>query len=121
MRIERIWFWCKVFLASVIVVSSVTSISLGEGLICTVSGSNFQLNAPCFVTRIEVSHLNSGQPGNVWLIDQSGNNYGPWNADTSSGAWKVFPNQYLLSGSYRLVDSDPATYQGQAWIYGDPR
>jgi len=121
MRIERIWFGCKVILASVIVVSSVASISLGEGLICPVSGSNFQLNELCFVTRIEVSHSNYVPSGNVWLIDQSGNNYGPWNADISSGSWKVFPNQYLLSGSYRLVDSDPGTYQGQARIYGDPR
>jgi hypothetical protein len=122
MRIGSIWLGCKLALALLIVVSFLAPIALGQQPIYTVTGSNFQLNGPCTVTRIDVSHSNNGQQyGKVWLIDQSGNNYGPWNADTSSSIWRVFlPNSiYLMAGTYRLVDSDPGTYQGQAWIYGN--
>ena len=118
MRIGSIWLGCKVALAVVIMVSLVAPIALGQQQICFVSGSIFQLYGPCTVTRIEVSHSYSGQSGNVWLIDQSGNQYGSWPADTSSSIWRVYMNQYLMAGSYRLVDSDPASYQGTAWIYG---
>ena len=119
MRIGSIWLVCKVTLALVIVVSFVAPIALGQQLICSVSGSNFQLYGPCTVTKIEVSHSNSGYQGWVKLIDANGIEYGPWNADVSSSTWRVDNlNQYLMAGSYRLVDSDPGTYQGQAWIYG---
>ena len=119
MKIGSIWLGCKVTLSLVVVVSLVTPMALGQQLITTVSGSNFQLYGPWTVTRIEVSHSYGGQSGSVWLIDQSGNNYGPWNADASSSTWIVYPNAYLMAGSYRLVDSDPGTYQGQASIYGN--
>jgi hypothetical protein len=88
-------------------------------MISSVSGSVFQLYGPCTVTRIEVSHTYSEPQGWVKLIDANGIEYGPWNADTSSNIWKVYLNQYFMAGSYRLVDSNPGTYQGQAWIYGN--
>jgi hypothetical protein len=118
MRIGSIWLGCKATLALVIVVSFVAPIALGQQLICPVSGANFQLHGPCTVTKIEVSHSSSGLQGSVKLMDANGVEYGPWNADTSSSIWKVYPNKYLAAGSYRLVDSDPGTYKGQAWIYG---
>jgi hypothetical protein len=118
MRIGSIWLGCKATLALLIVVSFVAPIALGQQLICTVSGSNFQLRGPYTVTEIDISHKAGGQSGDVRLIDQSGNQYGPWNANVGLDTWVVYPNAYLTAGSYRLVDSDPGSYQGQATIYG---
>jgi len=103
-----------------IVISSVAQISLGQGLICTVSGSIFKLMGPCTVTEIDIEHNNSGaQPVNINLIDQSGNQYGPWSAELGSdNTWVVYPELYLLAGSYRLVDLGPGRYLGHAWVYG---
>jgi hypothetical protein len=118
MRIGSIWLGCKATLALLIVVSSVAPIAFGEQLICTVSGSLFQLDGPRTVAKIEVSHSTSEYSGWVKLIDQSGNEYGPWNADVRSSLWVVRDlNLNLMAGTYRLVDSDPGTYQGTAWIY----
>lgn len=113
---------CKTILALVIVFSSLVPMALGQPLLYTVSGSNFQVYSSWSVTRIEVLHSYSAQSGSVWLIDQNGNQYGPWNADTSGSTWKVYWNDmplYLYAGNYRLVDSDPGTYLGQAWIFGE--
>jgi len=118
MRIGNIWLGCRVTLALLIVVSFVAPIALGQQLITTVSGSNFQLLGPCTVTEIDISHKTSAQSGNVRLIDQSGNQYGPWNAKIGIDVWVVYPNVYLTAGTYRLVDSDPGSYQGTAWIIG---
>jgi hypothetical protein len=120
MRIGSIWLGCKMILTLVIVGSFIAQMALSQQPI-TVSGSNFQLSVPYIVTKIEVSHSNSGQSGTVWLIDQSGNNYGPWVAEVRPNMWVVHLNEYLSPGSYRLIDSDPGTYQGQARIYGSPQ
>lgn len=120
MRIKSIWLRCKVTLALAIVVSFIAPIAMCQQIIpiCSVSGSNFQLYGPYTIASIEVSHSYGGQ-GWVKLIDANGNEYGPWwNVDTSSSIWKVYPKQYFMAGSYRLVDSDPGSYQGQATIYG---
>ena len=118
MRLKSILFGCKATLALVIVVSFVAPIALGQQPICTVSGSIFQLSEPYTVTKIVISHKSDVQSGSVWLNDPIGNQYGPWNAKVEPDKWVVYPDAYLTKGSYRLVDSDPGTYQGQAWIYG---
>jgi hypothetical protein len=118
MRIESIWLGCKVTLALVLVVSFVAPIALGQEMICSVSGSVFQLRGSYTITEIDIFHAPGGQSGIAQLIDQSGNQYGPWKAKIAPDKWVVNPNVYLTAGSYRLVDSDPGTYQGQANIYG---
>lgn len=117
MSISGILLGCKVPLILLMAIS-VLPIASGQELISSVSGSNFRLSEPYTVTMIQVSHSVSGQSGRISLVDQSGNGYGPWHADTSSSTWVVYPDVYLMAGSYRLVDSDPNTYEGEAWIYG---
>lgn len=109
---------CKSALGLVIIVSLLTPAALG-GMIASVSGSNFWLDGPCTITRIEVDHSESGGGGWVKLIDGNGNEYGPWDADTSSSTWEVYPDEYFMAGSYRLVDSNRGSYEGNARIYGN--
>ena len=83
----------------------------------------FTLDSPRTITKIGTYHWNSGQgtaaPGTIGLQDQTGKNYGPWQASGQPGMGGV-PNAYwiatlttgldLPAGTYKVVDSDPSTW-----------
>jgi hypothetical protein len=119
MKKGRVLLGCKVTLALAIIEIFIAPMAVSEDLICSVSGQKFDLDGQCTVTKIVVSHSTGAQSGWISLIDQGGSEYGPWNADTRSPQWVVRGlDLNLMAGRYRLIDSDPATYQKQAWIYG---
>jgi hypothetical protein len=104
-----------------------------------VSPTNFSLDRPSIITRIQTLHWNHGQgqkPGTIGLMDAAGREYGPWQASGMAGVGGV-PNVYwvavtnyleLPSGRYTVVDSSPASWsynretrgEGIVWIYGQP-
>jgi len=100
------------------------------------SPAEFTLDQPVLISRIRTYHWNygSGQtPGTIWLEDDSGNQYGPWQASGEPGSggvadayWVVQPDVELSPGTYTVVDSDPETWsqnsetggRGVTWIWG---
>jgi hypothetical protein len=86
----------------------------------TGSASQFTLNQPHVITQIQTYHWNNGRgatPGRIMLKDQSGKTIGDWQASGHLGQggvpnayWRVQPNITLPAGTYRVTDTDPATW-----------
>lgn len=83
----------------------------------------FTIGQPCLITEISDYHWNSGrgQPaGTILLQSGDGRLYGPWIVTTSSGSgamnvgWTVHPNVVIPTGTYKVVDSSPATWSQNA-------
>ncbi len=82
------------------------------------------------IDRILTYHWNTGQgksPGQIWLVNAAGQNYGPWTAAVQSKFyWVVEPKVVVPANTYTIHDSDPATWshngrsknQGFAQVYG---
>lgn len=77
------------------------------------------------IARITTYHWNygegTGRPGTIGLLSDTGYWYGPWKASGQPGQggvpnayWVVTPNVKLPPGTYRVVDSDPATWSQNA-------
>ncbi len=97
------------------------------------------LGSPTRITYIMTYHWNNAKgrrPGTIALVSASGVTYGPWQASGQPGQggvpdayWIANPNVVLPSGTYQLVDSDPATWAqngeslglGMAEIKGVPQ
>lgn len=90
--------------------------------------TEFDISRPVTVARVMTYHWNDGagtnRPGTISLLSDTGYFYGPWRAAGSPGQggvpnayWIATPNQKLPPGTYRVIDSDPATWsqnQGSA-------
>jgi hypothetical protein len=86
----------------------------------TGSASQFTLNQPHVITQIQTYHWNNGRgatPGRIMLKDRSGKTIGDWQASGHLGQggvpnayWRVQPNITLPAGTYRVTDTDPATW-----------
>ena len=86
--------------------------------------SRFTLDAPHMITLIRDYHWNSAQgasPGSIALKGQGGGSHGPWRATGSPGQggvpnayWTAYPNIILPTGTYTVVDSDPASWSHNA-------
>jgi hypothetical protein len=75
--------------------------------------AQFSVNVGYKITEITTYHYNSGRgqaPGTITLKSADGRTYGPWQATRSGPFWVVRPNAGISSGSYTVVDSDPATW-----------
>lgn len=120
MKLGNIWHIFSLVFALILVISvSAMAVAQDEPLVSTVSGYYFQLDDSYTVTEIRSYHSYGAQPGWIKLEDQNGNIYGPWYPTLESGTyWIIRDNIYLNAGSYKYIDSDTSTYQGQAWIYG---
>lgn len=81
----------------------------------------FAISKPVRIAKITTYHWNygegTGRPGTIGLLSDTGYWYGPWRAAGEPGQggvpnayWVVAPNLTLPAGTYRVVDSDPATW-----------
>jgi hypothetical protein len=81
----------------------------------------FALSRAVRIARITTYHWNYGagtrRPGTIALLSDAGQWYGPWRASGEPGQggvpnanWVVTLNQPLPPGTYRVIDSDPATW-----------
>ena len=96
----------------------------------------FTLGAPATITQIVTYHWNNGRgapPGQISLRSQTGQTFGPFRAQGSSGQggapnvnWTATVNVAVPAGTYTVVDSDAATWshnpqsgsRGFAIVYG---
>jgi hypothetical protein len=88
----------------------------------------FTIDAPYRVTSIETFNWNGGRgapPGRIELLTENGSIIGPWEAAGRPGPggvpdayWVVEPDVVLPAGTYRVVDSDPATWTQSTWTKG---
>jgi tetratricopeptide (TPR) repeat protein len=77
-------------------------------------------NTTYTITFIQTYHWNHARgaiPGTVGLRDSSGHMYGPWQMSGAPGQggvvnayWNANPNVTVPSGTYTVVDSDPASW-----------
>jgi hypothetical protein len=83
----------------------------------------FQLGGDAYLTQVVTYHyLNEGTgPGTIALEADNGTLYGPWQAVGSEGQggvpdayWTATPNVRVPAGTYRVVDSNPATW---SWAF----
>ncbi len=83
------------------------------------SPTKFVLSQATFISRIENYHyFNNGRsPGTITLVNNKGEQFGPWYATGTTGQggvlnayWVVRPNRTLPAGTYTVIDSDPATW-----------
>jgi hypothetical protein len=98
------------------------------------------LSTSAVLTKIVTYHWNNGAgtsaPGTILLRSQSGKVFGPWQAEGEPGQggvpnayWVCYPNLSVPAGTYRVIDSDPATWSqnavsghaGMSWAEGYPR
>jgi hypothetical protein len=92
------------------------------------SEPTFTIDAPYLVTIIETFHWNGGRgatPGTIRLLTEGGDVMGPWQAtgrpgpgDVADAYWVVEPGVVLPAGTYRIVDSEPATWTHSSWTKG---
>jgi hypothetical protein len=100
--------------------------------------SEFTLDRPVTVTRLQTYHWNFGSgrsPGTIGLIGPDGAMLGPWPARGEPGQggvpnanWVVEPQIRLAPGRYRVIDSDPGSWSQNAasngagffWLHGIP-
>ena len=97
----------------------------------------FSIDTPYTITHIQNYHyFNNGRPpGYISLRSRDGTRYGPWPTMGEPGQggvpnayWNCYPNITIPPGTYRVEDSDPATwsmnaasdYRGFAIIRGMP-
>lgn len=82
---------------------------------------SFTLSEPYMITYIDTYHWNYGSGteagGTIRLIDNYGNEYGPWRVETKSGQggvpnawWIAHPNKVIPAGEYTILDSDESTW-----------
>jgi hypothetical protein len=82
---------------------------------------SFTLSEPYMITYIDTYHWNYGSGteagGTIKLIDNYGNEYGPWTVETKSGQggvpnawWIAHPNEVIPAGEYTVLDSDESTW-----------
>ena len=86
--------------------------------------TQFTLEEPLWLTKIETYHWNHGQGqslGEISLENESGDVYGPWEALGRCGQgglvnayWAVYPLETIPAGTYTVIDSDPATWSHNA-------
>jgi len=82
----------------------------------------FTIDKPRTITKMGTYHWNDAageSPGDIWLRDEQGNTYGPWQAEGEPGQGGV-PNAYwivylspalnLPAGTYTIIDSSPSTW-----------
>jgi hypothetical protein len=82
----------------------------------------FTIDTPRTITKMGTYHWNDAageSPGDIWLRDEQGNTYGPWQAEGEPGQGGV-PNAYwivylspalnLPAGTYTIIDSSPSTW-----------
>lgn len=83
------------------------------------SPTKFVLSRATFISRIENYHyFNNGRPpGTITLVNNKGEQFGPWYATGTTGQggvlnayWVVRPDITLPAGTYTVIDSDPATW-----------
>ncbi len=81
----------------------------------------FAISRPVRIAKITTYHWNYGagtrRPGTIALLSDTGQWYGPWRTSGEPGQggvpnanWAVTLDQPLPPGSYRVIDSDPATW-----------
>jgi len=87
------------------------------------NSTQFVLTKATLITRIENYHyFNNGTlPGTIALINEQGQQFGPWSATGTAGQggvqnayWVVRPNINLPAGTYTVYDSDPGTWSMNA-------
>ena len=82
---------------------------------------SFNLDRPTRITSLQTYHWNFGHgrspPGEIGLVSESGQRFGPWRAAGASGQggvpdafWIVNPDILLPAGRYQVTDSDPPTW-----------
>ena len=82
--------------------------------------ATFDVTRPVTLTGIITYHWNDGlgaMPGTIALRGPGGTLYGPWQAAGAPGSggvhnafWYVQPGIRLQPGTYRIIDSEPATW-----------
>jgi hypothetical protein len=100
------------------------------------SATTFSLKAPRVITTVQTYHWNNGRgkaPGTIKLVSAGGQSFGSWQARGGDGQggvknafWTVNPGVLLPTGTYTIVDSEPATwsnnvqsaYRGFALVMG---
>lgn len=80
----------------------------------------FTINVARKIYLIQDYHWNSAKgktPGTIGLKSESGTMYGPWNAVGAPGQggvpdayWTVYPDIEIPTGTYTIIDSDPASW-----------
>ena len=94
----------------------------------------FTIHHPYLITEIVNYHYNSGngaEPGEIALMDEQGEIYGPWQASNTGDPdprryWTVKPMIVLKPGTYTVLDSDTSTWacnsesehRGMSWVSG---
>jgi len=81
---------------------------------------SFTIDEPLRLTYVDTYHWNYGkgaQPGTISLHKDDGTLYGPWEVEGNPGQggvqnayWIARPNEVLPAGTYRVEDSDQATW-----------
>jgi hypothetical protein len=97
----------------------------------------FTLRAPAHISQLITYHWNGGRgapPGSIGLRSSSGQTFGPFPAQGSSGQggapnvnWIANPNVTVPAGNYTVTDSNPGTWsqngqsggRGFAKVYGN--
>jgi hypothetical protein len=84
------------------------------------SQPTFSVKVPTLVTKVGNYHWNYGRgarPGKIALRHEDGTTYGPWQANGRSGQggapeayWECPVDLVIKPGTYRVIDSDPATW-----------
>lgn len=94
--------------------------------------TQFTTSRAYYVTELTTYHWNGGAgaaAGTIALRAADGRSFGPWQATLVNGVyWRATPNVTVPSGSYTVIDADPATWaqnagtngQGMAWMLGIP-
>jgi hypothetical protein len=82
-------------------------------------------SSPVMIAKITTYHWNDGRGtpaiGTISLRSQTGQIYGPWQAEGEPGQggvpnayWVAYPNVSLPAGAFTVIDSDPATWAQNA-------
>jgi len=83
--------------------------------------SKFSIQSPTMIVRITTDHYNDGMgtqaAGKISILDRDGNNIGTFKAYGKSGTdgtpnakWVCEPHKVLEKGTYKILDSDMATW-----------
>lgn len=90
----------------------------GQQIQNSASSPQFNLQVGHKITLIQTYHYNQGRgkaPGTIALKNADGRVYGPWQAtQLSTVYWVVKPGAQVAPGNYTVIDSDPATWSGNA-------